>query len=72
LNEHEKALHILIDDLKDYRGAEIYCFYAGRMIGIISEKQHSDKKLMEDKNLIATRRTLFLMLLKVYLQMQNE
>ncbi|RIA94527.1 vacuolar sorting protein 39 domain 2-domain-containing protein [Glomus cerebriforme] len=73
LNEHEKALRILINDLKDFRGAEVYCFYAGRMIGKSSSKKQSDKKLIEDndKNLIATRRTLFLMLLKVYLEIQN-
>ncbi|CAI2171240.1 19809_t:CDS:10 [Funneliformis geosporum] len=71
LNNHEKALHILVDDLKDFRGAEFYCLYAGRMIGIISSKKQSDNKPVEDKDLISTRRTLFLMLLKVYLQMQN-
>ncbi|CAG8627682.1 4012_t:CDS:2, partial [Funneliformis caledonium] len=65
LDDHEKALHILVDDLRDYRGAEFYCLYAGRMIGIISAKKQSDNKSIEDKDLISTRRTLFLMLLKV-------
>ncbi|CAG8462104.1 4245_t:CDS:10 [Rhizophagus irregularis] len=72
LNEHEKALCILINDLKDFRGAEVYCLYAGRMVCKLSSKKQADKKIVEDKNLVATRRTLFLMLLKVYLQIQNE
>ncbi|CAG8439841.1 14430_t:CDS:10 [Funneliformis mosseae] len=72
LDDHEKALHILVDDLRDYRGAEFYCLYAGRMIGIISAKKQSDNKSIEDKDLISTRRTLFSMLLKVYLQNGNE
>lgn len=72
MNEHEKALCILINDLKDFRGAEVYCLYAGRMVCKLSSKKQADKKIVEDKNLVATRRTLFLMLLKVYLQIQNE
>lgn len=72
MNEHEKALCILINDLKDFRGAEVYCLYAGRMVSKLSSKKQADKKIVEDKNLDATRRTLFLMLLKVYLQIQNE
>ncbi|GBB97017.1 hypothetical protein RclHR1_00290015 [Rhizophagus clarus] len=72
LNEHEKALCILINDLKDFRGAEFYCFYAGRMVSKSSSKKQVDNKVIEDKNLVATRRTLFLMLLKVYLQIQDE
>ncbi|CAG8455984.1 9617_t:CDS:10, partial [Acaulospora morrowiae] len=75
LGEHEIALQILINDLKDYRGAEIYCLHAGRVIGIVNKsapKKHFDKKISEEKSLFSTRRALFLNLLKVYLEMENR
>ncbi|CAG8578176.1 17554_t:CDS:10, partial [Acaulospora colombiana] len=75
LGQHETALRILINDLKDYRGAEIYCLHAGRMIGMINKstsKKYIDKKISEEKSQFATRRDLFLTLLKVYLEMENR
>ncbi|CAJ0824368.1 17090_t:CDS:10, partial [Entrophospora sp. SA101] len=74
LSEHEKALNLLINDLRDYNGAEIYCIYGGNMIGIInkSSKKQADKIIKEDKNVLTRRKSLFLMLLNVYLENGNE
>ncbi|KAG9296858.1 hypothetical protein G9A89_006813 [Geosiphon pyriformis] len=80
MHEYEKALHILIDQLGDYRGAETFCLYVGRMIGLVPEtsaaaekRQTAEhKKLLEDKSLVGVRRGLFLELLKVYLEMENR
>nr|CAG8434698.1 7037_t:CDS:10 [Entrophospora candida] len=75
LSEHEKALNLLINDLRDYNGAEIYCIYGGNMIGIInksSKKKQADKIIKEDKNVLTRRKSLFLMLLNVYLENGNE
>jgi len=69
LNEHKKALDILIDELEDYKAAELYCLYAGRTVSSISKK---DKKYLEDKSLIETRKKLFLLLLELYLQMKDR
>ncbi|CAG8490970.1 5112_t:CDS:10 [Ambispora leptoticha] len=83
LNEHEKSLHILVDQLKDYRGAETFCLYAGRMIGMnektsvllspaaLKRQTQDNQRILEDKSLIGLRRALFLKLLKVYLEMKN-
>ncbi|CAG8574593.1 9361_t:CDS:10 [Ambispora gerdemannii] len=83
LNEHEKSLHILVDQLKDYRGAEAFCLYAGRMIGInrktsellspakLKRQTADNQRILEDKRLIGLRKALFLKLLKVYLGMKN-
>ncbi|CAG8557965.1 2611_t:CDS:10 [Paraglomus brasilianum] len=69
LNEHEKALYILIDELEDYKAAELYCLYAGRTVSSVSKK---DKKYLEDKSLTDTRKKLFLLLLEVYLKMKDR
>ncbi|CAG8645375.1 7558_t:CDS:2, partial [Diversispora eburnea] len=73
LEQHEIALKVLINDLKDYRGAEIFCLQAGRVIGIRkgAPKKRASKKI-DEKSLITKRRTLFLTLLKVYLEMDNR
>jgi len=70
LGEHEKALNLLINDLKDYNGAEIYCIYGGDIIGFANKtsKRLADKKIKGDKNILNTRKSLFLTLLKVYLE----
>lgn len=74
LGHHEDALYVLIHDLKDYRGAEIYCLNAGRIIGITrktAKKQVTEKKIAEEKALISSRKDLFLILLRVYLKIDN-
>ncbi|CAG8470925.1 27943_t:CDS:10 [Dentiscutata erythropus] len=74
LGQHENALHVLIHDLKDYRGAEIYCLNAGRIIGIArkTSKKHVEKKIADEKTLISSRKDLFLTLLKVYLNIYKD
>ncbi|CAG8507415.1 13769_t:CDS:10 [Racocetra fulgida] len=73
LGHHEDALYILIRDLKDYRGAEIYCLSVGRIIGIVRKttKKQVEKKISEEKTLVSNRKCLFLMLLKVYLNIDK-
>ncbi|CAG8711119.1 14915_t:CDS:10, partial [Cetraspora pellucida] len=74
LGHHENALNILIRDLKDYRGAEIYCLSVGRIIGIVRKttKKQVEKKISEEKALVSNRKCLFLMLLKVYLKIDKD
>ncbi|KAL1917008.1 uncharacterized protein VTP21DRAFT_5206 [Calcarisporiella thermophila] len=77
LRIHDKALRILVDELKDFLGAEAYCLNNGQVIGQIEKSrllvrsENSKKTAARKSGVEKNRRELFMMLLRAYLAMPN-
>jgi vacuolar protein sorting-associated protein 3 len=60
LHRHEEALHLLAHDLKDFQGAETYCYSGGTFETVKSLDDHA-----------ALQRDLFTRLLGEYLRLND-
>jgi vacuolar protein sorting-associated protein 3 len=60
LHRHEEALHLLAHDLKDFQGAETYCYSGGTFETVKSLDDHA-----------ALQRNLFTRLLGEYLRLDD-